>query len=66
MIRHLILIIGIILTVIGIFYCICYLNYISFGYSFIEYGKFICRRCECLMFPVGCLMILGAIFIGGD
>ncbi len=66
MTRWFILIIGILMITLGIVYCICYLNLMTLGYSFREYGNFICRRFECLMLPLGCLIVLGIIFIGGD
>ncbi len=66
MARWFILFMGILMIVFGIIYCICYLNLITLGYSFLEYGNFICRRFECLMFPLGLIVVLGIIFIGGD
>lgn len=51
------------LSVLGFVYIISYLNLISLGYNFSEYAHFICSRPECLIAPIGLLIIFLAIFI---
>lgn len=46
---------GIILTSLGIFFTILYLNLLIMGYSFLEYVKFISRE------PIFWLLLLGII-----
>lgn len=53
------------LTTIGLMYIICYLNLISIGYNFLEYGKFIISRIECLNAIIGIILMIIAINIGG-
>lgn len=51
---------------IGCIYIISYLNLMSFGYNFLEYVKYIIVRPECLIAPIGLLIItLSIIFLGG-
>lgn len=51
------------LSVIGFVYIISYLNLLALGYNFKEYAHFIVSKAECLMGPIGLLMIFLAIFI---
>lgn len=53
------------LSVLGFVYIISYLNLMSLGYNFTEYAQFICSRPECLVGPIGLLIIFLAIFIPG-
>ena len=55
------LIIGIILTSIGLMFILLYTNLLAIGYSFIEFVHFISGRIECLLFFFGLLMIILAL-----
>ena len=57
MFRILLYILGIILTSIGLFFIIIYLNLLTIGYSFPEFVKFISRRVEVWLFLVGIICI---------
>ncbi len=50
-------ILGIFLCSMSLAYIILYLNLLSMGYSFLEYGKFIIRRIECNSFLLGIFCI---------
>lgn len=50
-------------SVIGFVYIISYLNLIPLGYNFQEYVNFIIRRGECLIGPIGLLIVFLSIFI---
>ena len=54
------LLIGIILSSIGFTYIISYLNLLSIGYNFLEYVHFTIRKIECLLCPIGLLIIFYA------
>ena len=54
------LLIGIILSSIGFTYIISYLNLLSIGYNFLEYVHFTIRKIECLLCPIGLLIIFCA------
>ena len=54
------------LSIIGFMYIIAYLNYLSVGYSFVDYLKIIITRIECLLAFIGLLFISIAIFMKGD
>ena len=54
------------LSVIGFVYIIAYLNYLSIGYSFTDYLKFIITRIECLISMIGIILINLAVFMKGD
>lgn len=58
MVRLFLFVLGIVLTSIGTFFCILYLNLLTFGYSFGKYLHFIIRRSECLLFFLGIFLIL--------
>ena len=51
------------LTVIGFVYIISYLNLLTIGYNFAEYGNFIIRRIECLYAIIGIILIMLSIFL---
>ena len=59
-----IFLIGFGLSVIGNIYIISYLNYLTIGYNFKEYVNFIIRRPECLLGPLGLVMITLSIYKG--
>ena len=58
MFRILLYILGIILTSIGLFFIIIYLNLLIVGYSFFDFVKFISRRLEVWLFLVGIICIV--------
>lgn len=65
LIRIFTFLIGFGLTTIGCVYIVSYLNLFSFGYNFIEYVNFITRRIECLNAPVGIILMVLSITLGG-
>ena len=66
MMRVLLFLIGFGLSIIGSIYIISYLNYLSIGYSLIDYLCYILSRIECLFAPLGIVLISLAIFMKGD
>lgn len=58
MIRPFLFILGIFFTSIGLFFIILYFNLLTMGYSFWSFVQFISRRGECLLFPLGIILIL--------
>lgn len=67
MVRFFFFLLGFSLTLIGLVYTICYLNLMTIGYNFKEYVHFICRSPECLIAPIGFIILSLSIFIkGGD
>ena len=58
--------IGFGLAIIGSMYIILYLNYLTIGYTFLEYLKLISLRFECWRFIIGLLIITLVIFKKGD
>lgn len=58
--------IGFILSVFGFTYIIAYLNLLTFGYSFIDYLRFIFSRYECILSIVGIIMIFISTTMKGD
>ena len=65
LLRIFLFLIGFGLTTIGFMYIIVYLNLISIGYNFLEYVNFIIRRIECLNAPIGIILMIISITIGG-
>ena len=57
MFRILLYILGIILTSIGLFFIIIYLNLLIVGYSFFDFVKFISRRAEVWLLIIGIICI---------
>ena len=57
MFRILLYIIGIILTSIGLFFIIIYLNLLTIGYSFSDFVKFISRKVEVWLILIGIICI---------
>ena len=57
MFRILLYIIGIILTSLGLFFIIIYLNLLTMGYSFLFFVKFISRRVETWLLVIGIICI---------
>ena len=63
--RIIIFLVGFGLSIIGFIYIIAYLNYLSIGYSFINYLTFIITKVECLLAPLGLVLVTIAIFMKG-
>ena len=57
MFKVLLYIFGVILTSIGLFFIIIYLNLLTMGYSFLEFVKFISRRAEVWLLIIGIICI---------
>ena len=57
MFRILLYIFGVILTSLGLFFIIIYLNLLTIGYSFLDFVKFISRRVEVWLLIVGIIGI---------
>ena len=54
------------LLLIGCVYIISYLNLLTFGYNFIDYVKYIIVKPECLIAPIGLVIItLSIMLLGG-
>lgn len=56
--KILFLILGIILSSIGLMFIMLYLNLLTIGYNFVDYVKFIISRLECILFLIGIIMII--------
>jgi len=65
-IRFFLFLIGFGFSIIGCMYIILYLNYLTIGYTMLDYLSFISRRFECLLAIVGIILIAIAIFKKGD
>ena len=63
--RIILFLVGFGFSIIGFIYIIMYLNYLSIGYSFSNYLNLIITRIECLLAPIGLLLISIAIFKKG-
>lgn len=63
MVRIFFFLLGFSLTLIGSIYSICYLNLMTIGYNFREYGEFILRSPECTQAILGLLILTLTIFI---
>lgn len=50
-------------STIGFVFIISYLNLLSLGYNFSQYVHFICSSPQCLIGPIGLLIITLVIFI---
>ena len=64
--RVVLFLVGFGLSIIGFIYIIAYLNYLSIGYSFIDYLRLISSKIECLLAPLGLIFISISIFMRGD
>lgn len=62
MIRFFLFLIGFGFSLIGSMYLILYLNYLTIGYTFLEYLNFIVNRFECFLLVMGIILIIIAIF----
>ena len=52
------------LSIIGFMYIILYLNYLSIGYTFIDYFKIILSKIECWLALIGLILITISIMKG--
>lgn len=66
MLRLSLFLIGFGLSTIGFVYIITYLNYLSVGYTFLEYLKLIFTRFECLLAVIGIILISFVVLTKGD
>ena len=64
--RIILFLVGFGLSIIGFMYITAYLNYLSIGYSFLEYLKLIINKIECLLAPIGLVLLSISIFMKGD
>ena len=62
MVRFFLFLIGFGFSIIGFMYIILYLNYLTIGYTFIEYLSLISKKIECLLAIVGIIIIMVVIF----
>ncbi|MGM9834290.1 MAG: hypothetical protein ACI31M_00735 [Bacilli bacterium] len=56
--RIIFLILGIILSSIGLMFIVLYLNLLTIGYNFKDYVKFIISKMECILFLIGIIIII--------
>lgn len=66
MLRFILFLVGFGFSVIGFVYIIAYLNYLSIGYSLMDYLKLIITKFECLIALIGIILINIAVFMKGD
>lgn len=59
-------ILGLLLTTTGLTFIISYINLLEIGYNFTEYVKFIISRFECLLAPIGIIIIFFSFILKGD
>ncbi len=66
--RIFLFLIGFGFTLIGSIYVISYLNLMTIGYNFFQYGQFISKQFECLIGIVGILIMLLTVYFpkGGE
>ncbi len=62
MIRFFLFLFGFGLSIIGFMYIILYLNYLTIGYSLLDYFNLITKRVECLLAFIGLILITISIF----
>ncbi len=55
--KIILIIIGACLCSISLFFFIIYLNILTCGYTFLEFGKFIIRRFTFWLMPIGIILI---------
>jgi len=65
MLKIMFFLIGFGLSIIGFMYIIMYLNYLEIGYTFVEYFNFISKKFECLLAPIGIIIISIVVFLKG-
>lgn len=62
MLRLILFLVGFGFAVIGFVYIIAYLNYFSIGYTLFNYLTLISTKIECLLAPIGMVLICISIF----
>lgn len=62
MLRIFIFLIGFGFTIIGFMYTILYLNYLTIGYTYLDYLNLIFNKFECLLSIIGIILIIIAVF----
>jgi len=62
MIRFFLFLIGFGFSLVGFMYIILYLNYLTIGYTILEYLSFIMKRFECILSVIGIILIIIALF----
>ena len=58
MLKYLEWFLGILITSLGLFFIIIYINLLRMGYSLLEFGKFISRSFECYFLVIGIIIII--------
>ena len=53
-------------SIIGFVYIIAYLNYLTVGYTFLDYIKIVFTKGECLLAFLGLIIIAVLIFMKGN
>jgi len=61
-VRFFLFLIGFGFSIIGFMYIILYANYLTIGYTFLEYLDLISKRVECLLAILGIIIIMVVIF----
>ncbi len=64
--RIILFLVGFGLSIIGFMYIIAYLNYLSVGYSLLDYFYIIISKIECLLAPIGLTLLIISMFMRGD
>ncbi len=62
MLETFLFLIGFGLSIIGFMYIILYLNYLTIGYTFLDYLNLITKRFECYLALIGIILIIFIIF----
>lgn len=55
--RFFMIVLGIILCSLGLTFCILYMNLLMFGYTLLEFFKYILSKVECWFLIVGVILI---------
>ena len=64
--RIILFLVGFGLSVIGFMYIIAYLNYLSVGYTLVDYLHIVFSKIECLLAPIGLIILSLSIFLRSD
>ena len=62
MLKIFLFLIGFGLSIIGFMYIILYLNYLTIGYTFLDYLNLITKKIECYFALIGIILIIFIIF----
>lgn len=60
------LLIGLLLTTIGLISCLCYLNFLTLQYNFFDYIQFISKDIFCWCLPIGANILFLYVLLGGE